>query len=66
MDESAETKSAEATPANSEVSSRSYANGTAISTDLTTPVVLLTVGLLLYLPWLGSYGPLDPTDSFFI
>jgi 4-amino-4-deoxy-L-arabinose transferase-like glycosyltransferase len=28
--------------------------------------VLLLVGLLLYLPGLGSYGPLDPTDSFFI
>ena len=24
------------------------------------------VAALLYLPWLGSYGPLDPTDSFFI
>jgi 4-amino-4-deoxy-L-arabinose transferase-like glycosyltransferase len=28
--------------------------------------VLFTLGLLLYLPGLGSYGPLDPTDSFFI
>lgn len=28
--------------------------------------MLLAIGLLLYLPWLGSYGPLDPTDSFFI
>jgi len=27
---------------------------------------LLILGLLLYLPGLGSYGPLDPTDSFFI
>lgn len=30
------------------------------------PLILLATGLLLYLPWLGSYGPLDPTDSFFI
>jgi 4-amino-4-deoxy-L-arabinose transferase-like glycosyltransferase len=30
------------------------------------PCLLLATGLLLYLPWLGSYGPLDPTDSFFI
>lgn len=29
-------------------------------------LAVLGVGLLLYLPWLGSYGPLDPTDSFFI
>ena len=28
--------------------------------------VLLVIALLLYLPGLGSYGPLDPTDSFFI
>ena len=28
--------------------------------------VLFVLGLLLYLPGLGSYGPLDPTDSFFI
>lgn len=28
--------------------------------------VLLALAALLYLPWLGSYGPLDPTDSFFI
>lgn len=27
---------------------------------------LLITGALLYLPGLGSYGPLDPTDSFFI
>ena len=66
MDESAETENASVSPAKSEVSSRSNANSAAIGTDLTTPLVLLTVGLLLYLPWLGSYGPLDPTDSFFI
>jgi 4-amino-4-deoxy-L-arabinose transferase-like glycosyltransferase len=28
--------------------------------------ILFALGLLLYLPGLGSYGPLDPTDSFFI
>ncbi|MBS2010685.1 MAG: glycosyltransferase family 39 protein [Cyanobacteria bacterium SZAS TMP-1] len=28
--------------------------------------LLILLGLLLYLPGLGSYGPLDPTDSFFI
>jgi len=33
---------------------------------LAVPLVLAIVGLLLYLPGLGSYGPLDPTDSFFI
>jgi 4-amino-4-deoxy-L-arabinose transferase-like glycosyltransferase len=27
---------------------------------------LAAVGALLYLPLLGSYGPLDPTDSFFL
>lgn len=30
------------------------------------PWALLAVGVLLYLPYLGAYGPLDPTDSFFI
>jgi len=34
--------------------------------DFAFPAIILIVGLLLYLPWLGSYGPLDPTDSFFI
>lgn len=29
-------------------------------------VLLFAAGCLLYLPGLGSYGPLDPTDSFFI
>lgn len=38
----------------------------ARSHSVTIPAALLVVGLLLYLPWLGSYGPLDPTDSFFI
>lgn len=33
---------------------------------LLTALFILIVGLLLYLPALGSYGPLDPTDSFFI
>lgn len=28
--------------------------------------LLIVLGLLAYLPWLGSYGPLDPTDSFFL
>lgn len=30
------------------------------------PWALLLAGGLLYLPFLGAYGPLDPTDSFFI
>ena len=30
------------------------------------PLLLVLAGLLLYLPYLGAYGPLDPTDSFFI
>lgn len=34
--------------------------------SLAVPALLLLAGCLLYLPWLGSYGPLDPTDSFFI
>lgn len=33
---------------------------------LPAAVFILVIGLLLYLPALGSYGPLDPTDSFFI
>lgn len=28
--------------------------------------VILIIGLVAYLPWLGSFGPLDPTDSFFL
>lgn len=27
---------------------------------------LAVLGLVAYLPWLGSFGPLDPTDSFFL
>lgn len=34
--------------------------------NLAVPALILLAGCLLYLPWLGSYGPLDPTDSFFI
>lgn len=30
------------------------------------PLLILVVGLLTYLPGLGSYGLLDPTDSFFL
>ncbi len=30
------------------------------------PLIVLGAGLLTYLPWLGSYGLLDPTDSFFL
>lgn len=30
------------------------------------PILIASVGLLSYIPWLGSYGPLDPTDSFFL
>jgi 4-amino-4-deoxy-L-arabinose transferase-like glycosyltransferase len=30
------------------------------------PLVVIAAGLLSYLPWLGSYGLLDPTDSFFL
>lgn len=30
------------------------------------PFALLAIGLALYLPLLGSFGPLDPTDSFFL
>lgn len=26
----------------------------------------MLVGIVSYIPWLGSYGPLDPTDSFFL
>ncbi|HND69340.1 MAG TPA: glycosyltransferase family 39 protein [Candidatus Obscuribacter sp.] len=37
----------------------------AQKTSLYVPALLM-VAALLYLPWLGSYGPLDPTDSFFI
>lgn len=29
-------------------------------------LLVLAVGLLSYVPWLGSYGLLDPTDSFFL
>ncbi len=29
-------------------------------------LLILGVGLLSYLPWLGSFGPTDPTDSFFL
>ena len=29
-------------------------------------LLIILVGLSLYLPYLGSYGPLDPTDSFFL
>ncbi|MBY0358975.1 MAG: glycosyltransferase family 39 protein [Candidatus Obscuribacterales bacterium] len=29
-------------------------------------LVLILIGLMTYLPWLGSFGPLDPTDSFFL
>lgn len=28
--------------------------------------LLILVGVLSYIPWLGSFGPLDPTDSFFL
>lgn len=28
--------------------------------------LIVLVGCCTYLPWLGSYGPLDPTDSFFL
>lgn len=28
--------------------------------------VVLGAGLLSYLPWLGCFGPTDPTDSFFL
>lgn len=28
--------------------------------------VLLFIGLVSYIPWLGSFSPLDPTDSFFL
>ncbi len=38
----------------------------AAGLDSLVLVLLLALGLLLYLPGLGSYGPLDPTDSFFI
>jgi 4-amino-4-deoxy-L-arabinose transferase-like glycosyltransferase len=62
MDESAETESAVTSLANS----TDGGNNIAVGNVLLTPVILLVVGLLLYLPWLGSYGPLDPTDSFFI
>ena len=34
--------------------------------DLRGYWILLAFGCLLYLPWLGSYQPIDPTDSFFI
>ncbi len=34
--------------------------------DLLTVLAVATIGALLYLPMLGSFGPLDPTDSFFI
>lgn len=30
------------------------------------PSLVLLAGVLSYIPWLGSYGPLDPTDSFFL
>lgn len=30
------------------------------------PLLVLLAGVLSYIPWLGSYGPLDPTDSFFL
>ena len=30
------------------------------------PCLVLLAGILSYIPWLGSYGPLDPTDSFFL
>ena len=30
------------------------------------PFVVLLAGILSFIPWLGSYGPLDPTDSFFL
>lgn len=30
------------------------------------PLLILCAGLITYLPWLGSYGLLDPTDSFFL
>lgn len=34
--------------------------------DLRGYLLLLVLGCLLYLPGLGSYQPIDPTDSFFI
>lgn len=34
--------------------------------DLIYMLAVLAVGLLSYIPWLGSYGLLDPTDSFFL
>ncbi len=30
------------------------------------PLLIVIAFLLAYLPWLGSYGPIDPTDSFFL
>ncbi len=30
------------------------------------PALVLFAGIISYIPWLGSYGPLDPTDSFFL
>lgn len=30
------------------------------------PALVLLAGVVSYIPWLGSYGPLDPTDSFFL
>lgn len=30
------------------------------------PLLVLILGLLTYIPYLGSYGLLDPTDSFFL
>lgn len=29
-------------------------------------LIVACVGLAGYLPWLGSFGPIDPTDSFFL
>ncbi|MBX9724919.1 MAG: glycosyltransferase family 39 protein, partial [Candidatus Obscuribacterales bacterium] len=39
---------------------------TTAQKELLYPLVVLAVGILSYVPWLGSYGPLDPTDSFFL
>ena len=29
-------------------------------------LLVVVAGAAAYLPWLGSYGPIDPTDSFFL
>ncbi|CAN5483630.1 glycosyltransferase family 39 protein [soil metagenome] len=64
MPKEASAKAMDASPTSVDTNSANTTSADKVA--LITAVLILATGLLIYLPALGSYGPLDPTDSFFI